>query len=122
MKVLVAVLLVALLAFGVAYEALRRQIATVAEQAERKALEAVQKAREDVSASMQPLRDQGARLRREVETTQAEVRQRRSAASAAALEVKDVQAQGAVLRSGDVDAVLRECARQGYTCRMAGGR
>lgn len=113
---LVAALLLVALAGG--YAAFQRTIARLAEESERKALEAVQKAREDVSASMQPLRDQGARLRRDVEQAKAEVQQARSAASAAAIQTEKVHDAGETLRRADVADVLAACARQGYTCRV----
>lgn len=93
-------------------------MAGLAAQHEAEKLEAVKQERAAVSGEMQTLREQGARLRREVDDAKREVGQRRSAASAAAIKASDVHDAGEKLKTADVGDVLRECARQGWACRV----
>lgn len=115
MKWLLVFLLLALVALG-GWQA--RKLAAVAEQQEQAKLEAVQKAREAVSADLQGLREAGARHRAEIARQAAVVARLQAQATAARKEVATVREAGDRLRSAPADEVIAECVRQGYTCRM----
>lgn len=119
MKYLVVIALLALVALGIAYEALRRDLRAVAESQDRAKLEAVQKAREAVSADLQGLRESRAGLQKQITQQAAEVARLRVSAAQAGRQVAAVQQAGVVLRSASTDAVITEAARQGYTVRLA---
>ena len=119
MKYLVVLLLLLVAALGVAYEVLRRDVRAVAEQAERVKLEAVQQAREAVSADLQGLRDAGARQRIQIERHAAEVARLKVSAANAGRQVAAVQKAGETLRAAPADTVIAEAARQGYAVRLS---
>mgnify|MGYP001581337637 FL=1 len=119
MRYLLAVAVLALVALGWGYAALQRQIAAVAESQEQVKIEAVQKAREAVSADLQGLRDAGARQRVLIERHAAEVARLKVSAADAGRQVAAVKKAGDTLRGATADTVISECARQGYSCRMA---